>query len=343
MINKRKNKKCQSEFEEDNIITQKSSDNQLESSKTQIKNEKECNSQQLFEEQTSNLLKNIKSNLIDSLNQSGEDGEDIIKCEENKEKTEKNEEVFKKKENDFQKKKEKIKIEEDFKNIKEKKKNINARLSKKFKKQKTEFINPETLEINEAIQKSKKTSHQNVKELPKSINFIIINNIRDKTTIKKSSQIIEQPTNNNTPNNVNTISNTNNLANVNNINIINNVANMINLNNANNNINNANNLANMINVNNANNNINNANNLANVNNINIINNVANMINLNNANNNINNANNLANWPNLNNINNLNFNDFNDFTLLLNNYDINEEDILNFEKISEICSNHPNRP
>ena len=64
MINKRKNKKCQSEFEEDNIITQKSSDNQLESSKTQIKNEKECNSQQLFEEQTSNLLKNIKSNLI---------------------------------------------------------------------------------------------------------------------------------------------------------------------------------------------------------------------------------------------------------------------------------------
>ena len=290
MINKRKNKKCQSEFEEDNIITQKSSDNQLESSKTQIKNEKECNSQQLFEEQTSNLLKNIKSNLIDSLNQSGED---IIKCEENKEKTEKNEEVFKKKENDFQKKKEKIKIEEDFKNIKEKKKNINARLSKKFKKQKTEFITPETLEINEAIQKSKKTSHQNVKELPKSINFIIINNIRDKTTIKKSSQIIEQPTNNNTPNNVNTISNTNNLANVNNINIINNVANMINVNN--------------------------------------------------ANNNINNANNLANWPNLNNINNLNFNDFNDFPLLLNNYDINEEDILNFEKISEICSNHPNRP
>ena len=321
MINKRKNKKCQSEFEEDNIITQKSSDNQLESSKTQIKNEKECNSQQLFEEQTSNLLKNIKSNLIDSLNQSGDV---IIKCEENKEKTEKNEEVFKKKENDFQKKKEKIKIEEDFKNIKEKKKNINARLSKKFKKQKTEFINPETLEINEAIQKSKKTSHQNVKELPKSINFIIINNIRDKTTIKKSSQIIEQPTNNNTPNNVNTISNTNNLANVNNINIINTVAIMTN-------------------VNNANNNINNANNLANVNNINNINNVANMINLNNANNNINNANNLANWPNLNNINNLNFNDFNDFPLLLNNYDINEEDILNFEKISEICSNHPNRP
>lgn len=119
MINKRKNKKCQSEFEEDNIITQKSSDNQLESSKTQIKNEKECNSQQLFEEQTSNLLKNIKSNLIDSLNQSGED---IIKCEENKEKTEKNEEVFKKKENDFQKKKEKIKIEEDFKTLKKRKK-----------------------------------------------------------------------------------------------------------------------------------------------------------------------------------------------------------------------------
>ena len=290
----RNNKKYQSKSDDDNIITQKSSYNQLEKSKAQIKNEKECISQQLFEEQDSNLLKQIESNLIVSLNQSGED---IIKYEENKEKTEKKEEVFKKKENNFQKKKEKIKIKGGFKNIKkinkkrkEKKNNINACLSKKFKKQKKEHFNLETLEINEDIQKSRKTSHQNVKKLPKSI-FTI--NIRDKTTIKKSSKNIEQSTIHNTQNNIN---NANNVTNVNNINNISNVANMTNVNNVNNNINNINNVINVVNV-----------------------------------------------FNLNNINNVNFNNLNDFSLLLNNCDINEDDILNMEKISKICTNSPNRP
>lgn len=294
MLIEKNNRKYQSKSDDDNIITQKSSENQLEKSKSQIKNEKECTSQQLFEEQDSNLLKQIESNLIVSLNQSGED---IIKYEENKEKTEKKEEVFKKKENDFQKKKEKIKIKGGFKNIKkinkkrkEKKNNINACLSKKFKKQKKEHFNLETLEINEAIQKFRKTSHQNVKELPKSIITI---NIRDKTTIKKSSKNIEQSTIHNTQNNIN---NANNVTNVNNINNIRNVANMTNVNNVNNNINNINNVINVVNV-----------------------------------------------FNLNNINNVNFNNLNDFSLLLNNCDINEDDILNIETISKICTNSPNRP
>jgi len=151
----------------------------------------------------------------------------------------------------------------------------------------------ETLEINGDIQKSRKTSHQNVKELPKSI---IIINIRDKTTIKKSSKNIGQSTIHNTQNNVNNINNANNVTNVNNINNIRNVANMTNVNNVNNNINNINNVINVVNV-----------------------------------------------FNLNNINNVNFNNLNDFSLLLNNCDINEDDILNIETISKICTNSPNRP
>ena len=55
MINKRKNKKCQSEFEEDNIITQKSSDNQLESSKT------------LNETEIDEIIKNI-DNVLNNTN-----------------------------------------------------------------------------------------------------------------------------------------------------------------------------------------------------------------------------------------------------------------------------------
>ena len=117
----------------------------------------------------------------------------------------------------------------------------------------------ETLEINEAIKKFRKTSHQNVKELTKSIITI---NIRDKTTIKKSSKNIEQSTIHNSQNNVN---------------------------------------------------------------------------------NINNVINVVNVFNLNNINNVNFNNLNDFSLLLNNCDINEDDILNIETISKICTNSPNRP
>ena len=70
MLIEKNNRKYQSKSDDDNIITQKSSENQLEKSKSQIKNEKECTSQQLFEEQDSNLLKQIESNLIVSLNQS---------------------------------------------------------------------------------------------------------------------------------------------------------------------------------------------------------------------------------------------------------------------------------
>ena len=94
MLIEKNNRKYQSKSDDDNIITQKSSENILEKSKTQIKNEKEWDSQQLFEEQDSNLLKQIESNLIVSLNQSGED---IIKYEENKEKTKKKKKSSRKK------------------------------------------------------------------------------------------------------------------------------------------------------------------------------------------------------------------------------------------------------
>jgi len=125
MLIEKNNRKYQSKSDDDNIITQKSSENILEKSETQIKNEKKCISQQLFEEQDSNLLKQIESNLIVSLNQSGED---IIKYEENKEKTEKKEEVFRKKKIIFRKKRRKSKSKVDLKILK--------KLIKKEKKRK---------------------------------------------------------------------------------------------------------------------------------------------------------------------------------------------------------------